>query len=310
MVLSWFKLIFTIYIFYVGCYFAGSSDLQQSFGLEFKSYGLSLVFLALLSGGVILPHRYGVRRHNRFIMAVTFLFDTIVFCELISIGYTVQGYTYSWFPKSLQLDCLLNTPVSHTIDECKPFYDSSRTAGFRLFWESYFTAKSQKLKFQVLSQIQGSTCCGFFQPFNCIENDGNFPKNRLTAGIDGSFLDQKVACGAYPYFYPEQDNCVNYYDFSANPPLVGGCNYDLGVGFCLNNAIDVTSSGCASLVEDYVVGLISSHAVLIMASSTFNAIFMLFACCMWWKRKEADIFPEFVTEHKVSSLLFLNLASC
>src|SRR5438105_2244697 len=125
MVLSWFKLIFTIYVFYVGCYFAGSTDLQQSFGLEFKSFGLSLIFLALLSGGIIIPTRFGVRRHNRFIMAATFLFDTIVFCELLSIGSSVQSYTFSWYPKSLQLDCLRNTPLIYTLEECQPFYDSS-----------------------------------------------------------------------------------------------------------------------------------------------------------------------------------------
>jgi len=257
--------------------------------------------LALLSGGIILPHKYGVRRHNRFIMAVTFLFDTIVFCELISIGYTVQQYTYPWFSKGLQLDCLRNTPLLHTLEECQPFYDSSRTAGFRLFWEAYYTGKGDKFKFQVLQRIEGG-CCGFFPPFNCIVNEGRFPKNRLTDGIDGQFLKHKVDCGNYPDYYPEQvGTCTNYYDVSVNPPLVGGCKYDLGVGFCLNTQdIDKSAIGCAAATEDYVIALISGHAVMIMMSSTFNAIFMLFACCMWWKRKETDIFPEFVTEKNTS----------
>ncbi len=303
MVMSWFKLIITVYVFYVGIYFAGSTDLQQAFGVEFQSYGLSLIFLALLSGIIILPHKFGVDRHNRFIMVVTFVFDTIVFAELISFGLTVQSYTYPKFDKFLQLDCLRNTPKWHTYEECLPFYNSDRTAGFRLMWEGYFSDKSDKTKFQVLSTIQGGLCCGFFSPFKCQPNTSKFPKNRLTKGVSSAFLKGRVTCGDFPDYYPRQSNCISYEDYSANPPLIGGCYYDLGVSFCLDVAIGESSTGCASAVEDYVVSLIAPHAVMLMASSTLNAIFMLFACCMWWKRKETDIFPEFITEHKVPSLL-------
>lgn len=299
MIFSWIKLVFCIYIFSIGCYFASSDDLQQAFGVEFLSYGLSLIFLGLLSMGVIFPFKYGINRHNRFILMVSFVFETIVFAEMINLGLTVQSYTYPVFSKSLQLDCLRNTPLIYTEEECAPFFDSDRTAGFRLFWDSYFTQRGNKFSFQVLSTIEGGLCCGFFPPFKCRANDASFPKNRKTTGIDSSLTKARVTCSTYDNYYPEQTNCIDYIDFAADPPLVGGCVYDLGISFCLNNDIQSSSLGCASATEDYVVALISPHAPIILGCCVLNMLYMIIACCMWWKRKETDVFPDFLTENKV-----------
>lgn len=85
----------------------------------------------------------------------------------------------------------------------------------------------------------------------------------------------------------------NYY-FS-DPPIVGGCKYDMGVGYCLTVNIDGSMIGCASAVEDYSVTLITPHVPLLMICAAVHALFMLYTCCMWWKRKESDVFPEFTT---------------
>jgi len=68
----------------------------------------------------------------------------------------MNSYTAPTFSKLLQADCLRNTPQSHSLDECSAFYNSDRTAGLRLAWEYYFTAKADKTKNQVLAQLQGS----------------------------------------------------------------------------------------------------------------------------------------------------------
>ena len=205
----------------------------------------------------------------------------------------------SEFSKELQLDCLRNEPETFTREECADFYNSDRTAGMRLLWEYYFSDRGNKASFQVLTTFEGGTCCGFFQPFACIENKDGFPKSRLQTGISSDLLAQRVTCGPFENYYPEQSDCVDYKDFSANPPLVGGCLYDLGVGFCLDVAIRSESLGCASVVEDYAVQLISPHSVMLLASSAFSLLFMTYSCCMWWKRKETDLFPAFVTDVKV-----------
>eukprot|EP01034_Spumella_vulgaris_P022372 gene22372-28494_t len=35
-------------------------------------------------------------------------------------------------------------------------------------------------------------------------NPAKFPSNRLTKGISGSFLHQRVTCGPFEDYYPQQ----------------------------------------------------------------------------------------------------------
>lgn len=310
MVFSWFKLVIAIYVFAVGVYFTSSSDLQQAFGLEYISYGLSLIFLALLSGIIIFPHKYAVNRHNRFLLACAFVLDTIVFSEFLNFAVIIGSYIPSEFPKEMQLDCLLTTPKIYTEEECAPFYESDRTAGMRLIWETYYSSKAIKASFQMLTTFEGGTCCGFFQPFRCVSNNRKFPKSRLQAGVDSYLLESRVICSQYDNYYPAQDNCIDYKDFAANPPIIGGCQYDLGVGFCLDVDITKDSLGCASTVEDYATSLISAHAMVLFLCAAVSLLFMTYSCCMWWKRKESDLFPKFVTEVKVRAWFVLRFYFC
>jgi hypothetical protein len=302
MIFSWVKLCFNIYIFGIGCYVATSTDLKQAFGLEFVQYGLSLIFLALLSGGMIYPMKYGVDRHNRFLLMMVFIFETIVFAEMINYGVLLQSYTVPEFSKTMQLDCLRNNPIIFTREQCMPFYESDRTAGFRLVWQYYFSNKSDKTKYQALAELQKISCCGFFSPFNCVQNDDKYPSDKDVAGIDSKFLSRRVTCSRFEGYYLEQDNCINYYDLSTDPPTIGGCRYDLGVGLCLELDISGSTTGCASATEDFVSSLIAPHAPMLLVCSVFNMMYMLIACCMWWKRKESDVFPSFLNPVKVSSL--------
>lgn len=307
MIFSWVKLCFNIYIFGIGCYLASSTDFKQAFGLQFLHYGLSLVFLALLSIAMIYPMKYGVDRHNRFLLMMVFVFETIVFAEMINFGVVLQSYTVPEFSKTLQLDCLRHNPAIFTREECRPFYEADRTAGFRLVWQYYFTTKSDKSKYQILAELQKTACCGFFPPFDCMQNNDKYPATRDSTGIDSKFLSRRVTCSKYAGYYMEQDNCVDYYDLSTDPPTVGGCKYDLGVGLCVK--LDITGSdvGCASATEDYVVSLVAAHAPMLLLCSVFDMFYMIIACCMWWKRKESDVFPAFLNPVKVrvSSIEYL-----
>lgn len=294
MMFSWVKAAFMIYIFGIGCFFASSLDLQHGYGVEFVSYGLSLVFLGLLSLGMIYPLKYGVDRHNRFLLVMVFIFETIVFAELINFAIIIQSYTIPQFSKSFQMDCLRNQPLLYTTEECQAYYRSDRTAGFRLVWQYYFSTKDNRKSYQILSTLQETACCGFFQPFQCQEITSKYPKNLGTKGIDSSFLKQRVSCGPYENYYPEQDNCIDYYDFAASPPIVGGCRYDLGVGFCLNQNVEGEMFGCASATEDLVATFVVPQVPMMLGCSVLNLAYMLIACCMWWKRKESDVFPAFL----------------
>jgi hypothetical protein len=85
----------------------------------------------------------------------------------------------------------------------------------------------------------------------------------------------------------------------------------MGVGYCLTVDIDGSMIGCASAVEDYSVTLITPHVPLLMICAAVHALFMLYTCCMWWKRKDSDVFPEFTTviEVGLSVLQYTNSIS-
>ena len=295
-IFSWFKLVFMLYIFGAGCFLANSSDMQSAYGKEFVSYGVGLIFLAMLSMAMIYPFRYAVNRHNRFILALVFVIETLVFGNLLGVGSTMLAYTTPLFEKSLQLDCLRYQPVKYTQDQCEAFYNSDRTAGFRLFWNSYFSRRANKYDNQVLATIEKSSCCGFFQPFRCIENTSKFPPKFNPQYVSGKLLKQRVTCSDHAGYYPAQDDCVNYIDFAAG--IVGGCYYDLGTGYCLKAGLLSNSAGCASATEDYVAALITPHALLVMGLAAMNFMYMFLACVMWWKRKETDVFPTYVDDDK------------
>lgn len=213
LVMGYLKAVLALYLFFAGFTISNSSDILKGLGLGFIEFGVGLVFLGLISGLVILPMRFGVSRHNRFLLVVSFFFDMICFIGLISISKNMSAYLDPLFPKELQLDCLRNTPLIYTAEECAPYLDSDRVAGMRLVWESYYIKKADKRKNQVLSQME-LTCCGFFAPFVCIPNDASFPKDRDTKGISKSYLKDRVTCGVYENFYPERDDCTSYYDFA------------------------------------------------------------------------------------------------
>lgn len=303
--LTWIKLAFTIYIFGIGIYFASSLQIQRVFGVQFLSHGLSLIFLSLLSFALIYPMKFGVFRHNRFLLVVVFLAEIVILSNYLNIGFLISHYTAPLYSKDLQLDCLRKTPKIYTEEQCSGFYHSDRTAGLRLLWADYFYKNSDKAAFQTLSNVQGGLCCGFFPPFKCVEDTRKYPENRTKKGIKSSFLEQRVMCGYYPNYYPVQDNCYNYYDFGNS--IIGGCNYDMGVGFCLLDPVEDGSSGCASSLEDYAINLIAPHAILIIVTSAFSLLYIIICTCMWFKRKETDIFPrenEEDIKFKVSFLFY------
>ena len=178
-------------------------------------YGVGLVFLGLLSGVMVFPQKFGVDRHNRFLLGLSFVCDTIVFAEMINFTGIVNSYIAPEFPKALQLDCLSIAPQTYSASQCSEYFNSDRVAGMRLVWESYFSDKSNKLSYQMLQNLERG-CCGFFTPFNCIPNKNSFPSDRYVGNIKSQLLQQRVICSNFANYYPAQDNCINYYDFSAS----------------------------------------------------------------------------------------------
>ncbi len=280
-----------------------SHQVLQGFGLIFVSYGATIFMMGLISMAVLPMLKFGVNRHNRFVLFMSFLLDTIIMSVIINQCVVFMTYTVYEFPADLKLDCLLNTPVKYSMAECQPYFESTRTLGFRTFWLSYYTDRANKLSNQVLQNIEGDTCCGFFAPLACNENTLKLPSDFLTTDIAPSIAIQSVKCGnSYEgnsiRYYNSTSECKIFHDLTTIPPLFGGCEYDFAVGYCTNFDITPISQGCASATEDAVIALITPHIYMLLFSTLFNFISMTWACCMYWKRKQTDVFPDYKTDLK------------
>lgn len=303
MVFSWLRLVFTVYVLFAGIYILSSHQLLQGFGLIFISYGTTIFLMGLISLGVLPLLKFGVNRHNRFVLFMSFLLDLIIMSVIINQCTVFMTYTVYEFPADLKLDCLRNTPETYSMADCLPYFESPRTLGFRAFWLSYYTDKKNKLSNQVLQNIQGDICCGFFAPLACNENAEKIPSDFLTTDIAPAIATQAVKCGnsylsGTKRYYNATDDCKEFHDLTTIPPLFGGCKYDFAVGYCTAFDISPSSSGCASSTEDAVIALITPHIYMLLFSTLFNFISMTWACCMCWKRKETDVFPDYKTDLK------------
>jgi hypothetical protein len=307
MVVYYVKLFISLYVFIVGVGFVTDVNLHQAFDNEYQVYGGALIFLAILSAISVFPHRWATDRHNRAIIFMVFCFDTIVFGAQIHVGRTVTSYVLPDFPKEMQLDCLMKQPVLYSKAACAAYIESDRVSGMRLMWSYYFTDRLTKSSFQMLTQIEGDICCGFFAPMSCDPNLAPFPANKGVEGVDSEYIRQRVECGPIVNYYPVTDQCLAYHDLSAVPPIVGGCNYDLGIGYCLDKEVTDDSLGCASFVEDYMVAQIESTGVLLAGVTFINMLAMLLQCCIWWKRKETDVFPSFEIDRGNKKTEFHNI---
>ena len=295
MVLTYIKSLCGVILLFTGSYLSTDINILEAFGTHFATMGSVVVFMALMSITAVILQRWATQKHNRFITVVVFCFDSIVFSVLVYIGYTVTGYTYPEFPKDLQLDCLTNTPVIYESTACNPYFDSDRVSGMRLYWMYYYTyALDNTQAYQRLTSLEGDVCCGFFAPMQCRNQTIPYPENRVTKGVSEDYLGMRVSCGPVENFYPETSLCSTYADITAG--IIGGCNYDYGIGYCLDGDVDRESIGCASFVEDFMANAISFSGLLLIGMAFLNIFSMLLACCVWWKRKESDVFPKFTVD--------------
>jgi len=303
MIIASLKVLIAVYIVYAGAVFTETIELHRGFGIYFIEAGAGLVMLGLMSGGLVVPaFEYGIKRHNRFVIFMCFWTDTLIMSMLLHLGYTTGQYLIPEYGQEFRTDCIRNVPQIFSVDECRPYLTSDRTAGYRLVWAGFFTDKKDAFQYQIMQTIQDNTgCCGFNPPFRCDNITTGFPDYFASDGISSDFTKYRLLCGVKPNFYPEQDNCADVFDTDDPEQLVGGCRYDLAIGSkCLLDAPQGQTSGCVSSVEDYLGSLISMHVSLIFGvCPLFNLLGMLLACCMWWKRKpESDVFPDFLSEAK------------
>ena len=150
----------------------------------------------------------------------------------------------------------------------------------------------------ILGGIVSPSGSGSLGP-GCQANTRPFPAELSTVGILPSLLKEVVSCGPVAKYYPQSDTCTSYSNILVNPPIVGGCAYDMGIGPCLNDNVYSYSQGCASQVEDFLVNQVLPVSYVIVGMVFLNIISAYLSFVLFIKRKENDVFPELYPEHKV-----------
>ena len=292
------KILSSLYSLSIGFYFLSSNPLLLGLGVSFAGFGRELLMISLISLVFVIPQIYAMKRHNRFLLIVCLVIDTFVAIRLVAVSSGVERYTTPDFPKALQLDCLLSVPLNHKPGKCAEYYLSEKVAGYRLFWYGFYSNSNDN---QVIFQLENTGCCGFFAPLKCRNDSRPFPSRYSFKGISSELLTSRVQCGPGFGYYPEESDCVDYSNPNVQPPIVGGCTYDHGLGSCLTNTKYQYVTGCASAVEDYLISAILPHVYLLLVSMSFCVLSGLASCCMFLKRKESDVFPELVVDNNVSA---------
>lgn len=229
--------------------------------------------------------------------------------QAVTVGITCFDFTVKTFSDTFQHDCLRNTPQENDYDTCVSYLRSDKMTGLRLAWASFFSLSGDPKYYQYLSTIQDENlCCGFGPPLRCRNDTRPYPPNRPLDFIDSIYARRRVTCGEHVLYYPRQSNCLHFFDPNVIPQIVGGCEYDMAVGICVDNdAARFNTYGCANYMEDFVASFVAPQALLLIGSSAMNALSILISCCLLWKRKDSDVFPDFIHE-KVCCCLSSNIA--
>jgi hypothetical protein len=304
------KLIMALFVVIIGGIFAANDTIHKSYGIFFMGTGTGILFLGLFSAAVVYPLHYSIKRHNKFVMICCFFVDTLVLTQVIYLGKTCYDPTIPIYSGGLEADCLRHSPLIYTEEECLEYLNSDRTSGFRLAWAAIFNRIGNPDYFQLLTSFEDENlCCGFGPPLVCRPDDRPFPSDRPTDGVMGYMTDHRTVCGPIENYYRQQGNCLDYFNVEVLPPIVGGCIYDMGGGTCLEDDLTDASKGCADVFEAYVKGLVKPFAVMLMGSSFTNLISMILACCMCWKRKETDTFPDFLKIEMVNVIIIASITT-
>jgi len=279
-------------------YFEG----DYSFGLAFGSAVVASGSIVIILGAAylisIIPFNFGMKRHNRAVILICLIGDCIMLLTLLSIGTTLYVDSLPKFSTALRTDCSLTSPVSHTPSQCRDYYRADRTAAMRIAWSSYYLDRAGNHQVVVAMQLN-QACCGFSAPFRCLNDTRTYPDIPFPNQVPPDIRRNRMLCGHHASnnprhdYYSQRDTCLQYYDQTVSPPIIGGCKYDLGIGNCVNLDIQESSLGCASYFEDYINNKISTPAILLLASCSISFACILLSTVMFFKRKYEDVFPVY-----------------
>lgn len=289
------RVIMGLLLLIIGGIYGTNPAIVQGYGSVMVEYGAGIAMLGVTALLTTYPMFFAIKRHNRFVLLVVIILDLIILTQQISVGLNCVALTVQEFSTGLQEDCLKHKPAFYSPEECQVYWRSTRTAGFRVVWAAYFTNVNDPVNYQVLSDFeQQNGCCGFGPPMSCQNDTRPFPSQYPIDSLRTSFQKQRVVCGEVSGYYRSQVNCLDYSDPNSIPPVVGGCQYDMGASTCRKEDVSDSTRGCALAVEVYLADLVGPTSIMTIGSSIITLLNMFVNIVMFLKRKEYDVFPEYI----------------
>lgn len=262
------RILVGLYLMVVGGLFATTDVIIQGYGVYFIEAGAGITMMGFSILVISYPMSFAVKRHNRFVLLACFVVESIIFAQLISVGLNCYNPTIPTFDPKLMKDCSQSVPSIFSEEECNKYFEDDRTAGFRVVWSALFRKVNDENVYQVMTDLEdGNLCCGFGPPLRCRNDSRPFPPQFPTDKMHTRMQKQRLYCGQVDGYYRQQKNCYDYFDENSIPKILGGCEYDLGAGTCLDfNVVDKVS-GCAPVVEQYVAEQVQTNATIVLGSS-------------------------------------------
>ena len=120
------KVITAIFLLVAGFIFSTTDTIVKAYGEYFVEAGAGIVMMGLSSLAISYPFHFAIKRHNRFVLLVLFVIETVLLSQVITVGLTTYESTIPVFPSDLMADCSRHSPESYTLDECNRYLYSDR----------------------------------------------------------------------------------------------------------------------------------------------------------------------------------------
>lgn len=126
------KVIFAIVLIVVGFIFSTTDVIVKAYGEYFIEAGAGIVMLGLTSLALSYPMHFAIKRHNRFVLLMLFILESVLLSQVVTVGLNTYEPTVPLFSSGLMADCSRHVPLIYTTEECNDYLYSDRCV-FLLF---------------------------------------------------------------------------------------------------------------------------------------------------------------------------------
>ena len=189
-------------------------------------------------------------------------------------------YYWKW---AVYVDCNLLTQKGIANPSiCKEYYNNVKMLRIKTLWKHLHdqskespSVKSFLVKLQKAKLNENAMpCCGFNRPTHC--------SDWSECGMPSGYYAATSYCTIFDETYVKQ---------SPSDDFPSGCPFEFPVGVCALSPLDDISAGCGFTLLLWINTEMKGIGATIVTTSIVPIIGALFACCMCFKRKHADVLP-------------------